>query len=295
MRYRERRELREAWGGGSDLDSDDKDCFDASQSTRIRIAGCRDEDADFDGVSYGPAWPGTVANDSRFHPAAIVFRSPLFHATGGVLTNFSQVAFETDLPRIEAQCDQSTGSGCTNPPEPAEFYPFFSTGDNRNLGCIWQIGGALIPGTTNTFGADSTAEFGNLLVLDYPGPESEIEDFRNILSTNPCTAPQVLLTLPGTSGKPIAFGSRKRGTTTSKRLQIANLSDYPVSITTLVASRDYGTTNDQCSGQTLSAGQTCSFIASFSPTVSGPDNGSIIVNSDADNSSRAISITGKGQ
>jgi hypothetical protein len=98
---------------------------------------------------------------------------------------------------------------------------------------------------------------------DRRGPESDIEDFRNILSTNPCTAPQVLLTLPGTPGKPIAFGSRKRGTTTSKRLQIANLSDYPLSITTLVASTDYGITNDQCTGQTLSPGQTCSIIATL--------------------------------
>jgi hypothetical protein len=54
----------------------------------------------------------------------------------------------------------------------------------------WQLGGANIPGTTNTFGGDSAHEFGPLLFLDYPGtgfaPVHRTNDFRQVLETNPC-------------------------------------------------------------------------------------------------------------
>jgi hypothetical protein len=45
---------------------------------------------------------GTFSNpvqDAAFHPTPIAFTSPTFN--GG--SNFSRVAFESDLPRIEAQ------------------------------------------------------------------------------------------------------------------------------------------------------------------------------------------------
>jgi hypothetical protein len=47
-------------------------------------------------------------------------------------------------------------------------------------------------GTTNTFGGTSTAEFGPLLQSVYPVagfvPSFRYNNFRNILSTNPCPA-----------------------------------------------------------------------------------------------------------
>lgn len=52
--------------------------------------------------------------------------------------------------------------------------------------------GTFIPGTTNTFGGTSTSEYGSLLKLLYadfpgvPGTAPFFEDFRNVLSTNPC-------------------------------------------------------------------------------------------------------------
>jgi hypothetical protein len=58
------------------------------------------------------------------------------------------------------------------------------------VGCLWQLGGANIPGTTNTFGGSSAAEFGPLLFLDYPGPVftpiHRTNDFRQVLDGNPC-------------------------------------------------------------------------------------------------------------
>jgi hypothetical protein len=53
-------------------------------------------------------------------------------------------------------------------------------------------GRRLIPGTTNTFGGTSTAEYGPIYALVYadfpgdPGTAPFLENFRNIMSTNPC-------------------------------------------------------------------------------------------------------------
>ena len=107
-----------------------------------------------------------------------------------VVGNYERIAFEADLPAIEplSVCDFQ-GNGCTNPPPGAAFYPIYST--RGRGGCAWQEGGTHIPGTTNTFGGTSTAEYGPLLALYYAGfpgfpAQSIIEDYRNVLSTNPC-------------------------------------------------------------------------------------------------------------
>jgi hypothetical protein len=184
------------------VDGDDVGCFGPGDSTRIRIGGCLGTDADFDGPEYGSTWPGTFTNpaqDAQFHPSPIAFTSPTFN--GG--QNFSRVAFETDLPRIENAtnppcqrhvanpADPSPGSGCVNPPVGATFYPFYSTGSLFGH-CSWQLGGDHIPGTTNDFGGNSAAAFGPLLLLAYPAangqPTLRYNDFRNILSSNPCPA-----------------------------------------------------------------------------------------------------------
>jgi hypothetical protein len=175
-------------------DEDDFFCLPASESLRIQVSGCFATDNDFDGVSYQPTWPGSFTNpgqDQVFHPRSILLSSPTFN--GG--TNYSRVAFEADLPRIEAadfggNCNRNTGENCVNPPPGANFYPIYSTRNNSDAGCFWQLGGTHIPGTTNTFGGTSTAEFGPLLFLDYPGPGftpiHRTNDFRNVLTNNPC-------------------------------------------------------------------------------------------------------------
>jgi hypothetical protein len=174
-------------------DSDDTTCFNADESLLVPIGGCIATDNDFDGVSYQNTWPGTgsPAVDAATKPASVLFSSPTFG--GG--QNYDRVAFEADLPRIEAAdfggiCDRSTGMNCVNPPPGSNFYPFYSTRADETAGCLWQLGGANIPGTTNTFGGSSAAEFGPLLFLDYPGPGftpiHRTNDFRQVLGNNPC-------------------------------------------------------------------------------------------------------------
>ena len=81
-----------------------------------------------------------------------------------------------------------------NPPPGANFYPIYTTGTSARAdhGCVWQLGGTHLKGTTNTFGGNSTAEFGDLLLSTYPGagttPRFRYNNFRRILNTNPCRA-----------------------------------------------------------------------------------------------------------
>ncbi|HMI98261.1 MAG TPA: hypothetical protein VK488_00335 [Gaiellaceae bacterium] len=173
---------------------DDVPCFSSAFSLLVRIGGCIGTDNDFDGVPYQPVWPGTNRNhgqDTKFHADPVVFSSPLFNGT----QSYNRVAFEADLPRIEAadfggQCDRNTGENCVNPPPGANFYPIYSTSRPNHNSCFWQIGGPYNPHTTNTFGGNSTAEFGPLLLSLYPNvgfvPLHRYNNFRQILSTNPC-------------------------------------------------------------------------------------------------------------
>ena len=123
----------------------------------------------------------------------MLFTSPL--ANGH--TQYSTIAFETDLPRIEiagAQdnapfCDRTTGADCVNPPNGAAFYPFFSTRQHAGT-CTWQEGGDFLPGTTNDFGGSSTTEFGPLLLTVYPTTGfttvSRYNNFNSGDIANPC-------------------------------------------------------------------------------------------------------------
>jgi hypothetical protein len=175
-------------------DGDDVGCHGPDESLRIRIGGCTGTDNDFDGVSYQRNWPGTLRNarrDRQLHPRSVLFSSPTFN--GG--RNYSRVAFEADLPRIEAadfggNGDRNTGANCVNSPPGANFYPIYTTRDSQSVGCLWQLGGTHIPGTVRTFGGTSTAEYGPQLFLDYPGPGftpiHRTNDFRRVLSNNPC-------------------------------------------------------------------------------------------------------------
>jgi hypothetical protein len=78
-----------------------------------------------------------------------------------------------------------------NPPAGTTFYPIYTTGRSEG-GCVWQLGGAFLPGTTNTFGGTSTTEYGPLLAEGYPAvggvPTFRYNDFRQVLPNNPCRA-----------------------------------------------------------------------------------------------------------
>jgi hypothetical protein len=182
-----------------ELDGDDTACFSAAFSLLVPVGGCIATDNDFDGVSYQPVWPGTNRNrgqDKKYHPSSVVFTSPLFNGT----ENYERIAFEADLPRIEAadfggNCNRFTGEGCVNPPPGSNFYPFYTTGTSNGTPsghCVWQLGGPYLKGTTNTFGGSSAAEFGPLLFSFYPNPDParrlRTNNFRQILEHNPCPA-----------------------------------------------------------------------------------------------------------
>lgn len=170
-------------------DEDDGGCFPAAASTLVQVSGCIGTNTGFDGVPYTPVWPD---GNTALHPTPIQFSSP---TTGG--HQYSRMAFEADLPRIEnAPCDRFTGSGCTlipttddlgasGQPAPALFYPFFSI-TKVGHSCMWQLGNH-IPGSTNDFGQN--AQYGTLLQSVYTSGTTttvRYNNFRQILSTNPC-------------------------------------------------------------------------------------------------------------
>jgi hypothetical protein len=171
---------------GLDPDDDNNFCVPAADSLLVKINGCFSGDGDWDAQSYQKDWPGTNPNvrlDRKLHPRPVLFTSPL---TWNGTRNYSTVAFETDLPRIEEAdsqdnppfCDPTTGANCVNPPAGAAFYPFYSTTIKHGT-CTWQEGGDFIPGTVNDFGGSSKAEYGPLLQTVYP-----VKGFTTVLRFN---------------------------------------------------------------------------------------------------------------
>ncbi len=183
----------------SGIDPDDLNsfCVPGSDSTLVHIDGCFNADGDWDGQSYQNDWPGSDPNpttDAMLHPTPVLFTSPL---TRNGTRQYSTIAFETDLPRLEESdsqdnppfCNVTNGQNCVNPPNGAAFYPFFST-TNHNGTCTWQEGADHIPGTINDFGGSSAVEFGPLLAEIFPvaGPTivTRLENFNSGDTPNPC-------------------------------------------------------------------------------------------------------------
>ena len=166
-------------------DGDDLFCFPASEALVFKVPGCSYTNTGFDGASYQRLWPN---GNTKVHPTPFQFSSP---ETGpDYSVQYSQAAFETDLPAIEAKCNTATGAHCTLIPQtdqnqPASFYPFFTT-TRTESGCVWQFGND-IPGEISDFGQNG--QYGTLLQQDYTqlGGSTEVDynDFRNIIR-NPC-------------------------------------------------------------------------------------------------------------
>ena len=107
------------------LDADDTACFTepivqpvgdpkVKGALNQNFTGCEFDDLDFDGPPYQHDWPGSSRNpfvDLLIHAQPVTFTSPLFTSSRGSLENYSRVAFETDLPRIEG-ADFSTNNDC---------------------------------------------------------------------------------------------------------------------------------------------------------------------------------------
>jgi hypothetical protein len=177
------------------LDPDDAECFDGAASTLVQLTGCfaGAGDFDWDGTSYQPDWPGTLANramDRKLHETPLMISSP---TTRG--HNYAKTLFEVNLPGNETSdvggvCDTSTGEGCTLPAPGTAFYPIWTT-RMVDGSCTFQQGGTLMP-HRNDFGGNVTTEYGHLLRTVYPNagftPQFLFENFRRNLSGNPCPA-----------------------------------------------------------------------------------------------------------
>jgi hypothetical protein len=176
----------------SPTDGDDDFCFPGTEALRIHVNGCTDSNTGFDSFDYQPVWPD---GNTALHPEPIRFSSPQTGPLDSV--NYSRVAFEANLPRIESTCNRTTGAGCTLIPTtdkgtPAAFYPFFTTlqPQGEGNGCRWAFGNDL-PGATSNFGRN--AQYGSLLSSTYlifgggGATHDLINNFRQI-RTNPCPA-----------------------------------------------------------------------------------------------------------
>ena len=143
--------------GGLDEDDDNNFCVPGSDSLLVHINGCFSDDEDLDGPSYQNDRPGTIADpkkDQKAHPEPVMFTSPT--TTHG--HDYPTIAFEADLPRIEASDSQDNPPFC-----------------NRTTG-----------------GGSSKAGFGPLLLTVYPAPGpttvSRYNSFNSGDLSNGCSA-----------------------------------------------------------------------------------------------------------
>lgn len=166
--------------------------MEIGHQTQEGYTGGADGDSTFTGPSYVHDWPGSLppATDSTVHASSVAFPSPLFVPSGGHgSAQYDRVAFEADMPVFEfddQNCVTKTGANCTNPPDGAQFYPIYSSAKAGPVSCVWHFGDTQIANTFNLFGGDSTAEYGPLLETFFPGLGFRFENYRNVLSNNPC-------------------------------------------------------------------------------------------------------------
>jgi hypothetical protein len=179
-------------GNRGPADADDYGCFAPDQSSLIKIGGCEAANLGYDGPSYQRDWPNGTAS----RPTPFKFTSPLTGAAYN--TNYSQIAFNTDLPAVEAgngYCNQQTGAGCSLYPQtddngaPAAFYPYYTTG-MTGKSCYWAAGQDVPGFSTNNYGKNT--QYGKLLKVTYAGLHGTItkgyNDFQGALPDNPCPA-----------------------------------------------------------------------------------------------------------
>jgi len=102
-------------------------------------------------------------------------------------------------------------------------------------------------------------------------------------------APEVNL-----SATTLAFGNQTHDTTSAaKTVTVENSGSLTLTIGTITATKDYNIVNNTC-GSSLAPGLTCTFGVTFSPTVTGADNGYVMINDNAGDSPQFITLTGTG-
>lgn len=121
------------------------------------------------------------------------------------------------------------------------------------------------------------------------------------INDNATKAPQIVaLKGIGVAGsltfKPtaLAFGKVALGATSPpQKLKVTNATNAQATIASVAASAEFVTSNDTCTGATLSAAQSCTVGVAFSPTgTAGPVTGSLTVTTDAQTQQVMLSGTG---
>jgi hypothetical protein len=122
-------------GVNGDNDADDAPCFPGPT-----LPGCINlatgGDLDFDGTSYLKDWPDGTKNNAT----SLSFTAPRSAANGSsrYQDKYPISQFETDVLASESTC-MPDGTGCTVPPQGANFYPFYSvSGGGKN--CVFEFG-----------------------------------------------------------------------------------------------------------------------------------------------------------
>jgi hypothetical protein len=102
-------------------------------------------------------------------------------------------------------------------------------------------------------------------------------------------APEVNL-----SATTLAFGNQTHGTTSAaKTVTVENSGSATLTFSSVTATKDYNIVNNTCAGS-LAPGLTCTFGVTFSPTITGTDNGYVMVTDNAGDSPQFITLTGSG-
>lgn len=149
-------------GLNGDGDADDAPCFPTSPTSIL--AGCVGLDADFDGTPYQADWPNGTKNNAT----SLRFTAPRFAASGSsnYKGRYPILQFETDALASEATCNPD-GTGCTVPPQGANFYPFYSVRGSDvsaqargNGNCVFEFGN--LTHGVNDFGQDAQYGTSNL-------------------------------------------------------------------------------------------------------------------------------------
>jgi hypothetical protein len=103
------------------------------------------------------------------------------------------------------------------------------------------------------------------------------------------TAPEVNL-----SATTLAFGNQAHGTTSAaKTVTVENSGSLVLTISSIAATKDYNVVSNNCPSS-LAPGLTCTFGVTFSPTITGADNGYVMITDNAGDSPQFITLTGNG-
>lgn len=93
----------------------------------------------------------------------------------------------------------------------------------------------------------------------------------------------------------LTFASRQINTTSAvQTVMLTNNGSGVLHLGALGISGDFTLSSDNCSGQTVTAGNTCAFGVTFTPASTGPRSGSVSIPSDAASSPDSVSLSGTG-